>query len=200
MLPPTRDRGPRHDLRRTISTTSHPSPLPHHVGGGDLQGNWDNSSPNDTHVATLPYKRWVGLILPTFTPRQQPLQASCHHLTIWGPQRISRQMVGAVTVRTAFLDHHGGLGTLHLPNLTTEALTPPLARLSRVPLFLSSATGTHSRRMEIKGGGGLSNRHLPSKGHGSLNPGLPRTLHGEQPHMGRTRPPIHLIIRSWPNH
>ena len=75
-------------------------------------------------------------MLPTLTPRHQPLQASCiDNLTIWGPQRISRQAEGTVTVQTASLDHHGVLDTLHLPILTTEALTPHLARPPRVPLF-----------------------------------------------------------------
>ena len=54
---------------------------------------------------------------------------------IWDPQCISRQTEDIVTVRTAFLYYQGVLGTLHLPVLTTEALTPPLARPPRVPLF-----------------------------------------------------------------
>jgi hypothetical protein len=49
-------------------------------------------SPHDIQIAALPYKRWVGPMLPTFTPHQQPLQASyIYHLTIWDPERISRQ-------------------------------------------------------------------------------------------------------------
>jgi hypothetical protein len=75
-------------------------------------------------------------MLPTFTPRQQPLQASCiDHLTIWDPERISRRTEDTTTVQTAFLDHHGVMGTLHLPIPPPEALSPPLARSPRVPLF-----------------------------------------------------------------
>ena len=73
---------------------------------------------------------------PTFTPRQQPGQESCiDHLTIWDPRRISRQTENTVTVQTAFLDHLGVMGTLHLPIMTTEALPPSPARPHRVPLF-----------------------------------------------------------------
>ena len=38
-------------------------------------------------------------------------------------------------VQTGFLDHSGFIGTLTLLVLTTEALTPRLARHPRVPLF-----------------------------------------------------------------
>jgi hypothetical protein len=73
---------------------------------------------------------------PTFTPRQQPGNESCiDHLTIWDPRRISRHIEDTVTVQTAFLDHLGVMGTLHLPIMTTEALPPPTARPHRVPLF-----------------------------------------------------------------
>ena len=59
---------------------------------------------------------------PTFTPRHQSGQESCiDHLTIWDPRRISRQIEDTVTVPTAFLDHLGVMGTLHLPIMTTEA-------------------------------------------------------------------------------
>jgi len=64
-------------------------------------------------------------MLRTFTPRNQPLQAPyIDHLTILDPQRILRQTEDTVTVQTAFLDHHGVMGTLYLLVLTTEALTP----------------------------------------------------------------------------
>ena len=75
-------------------------------------------------------------MLPTFTPRQQPLQASCiDHLTIWDPRRISPPTKDTISVQTAFLDHHGVMGTLHLPIPPPEALSPPSARPPRVPLF-----------------------------------------------------------------
>jgi hypothetical protein len=85
-------------------------------------------------------------MLPTFTLRDQPLQESCiDHLTLCDPHRISRQMEDTVIVRTAFLDHHGILGTLHLRILTKEALTPPFPRLPRVPNSIPIPdTGTHS--------------------------------------------------------
>ena len=68
-------------------------------------------------------------MLPTFTLRQQPFQASCiDYLTIWDPKRISRQTEDTITVEAAFLYHQGVMGTLHLPILSTEALSPPLAR------------------------------------------------------------------------
>ena len=64
-------------------------------------------------------------MLPTFTTRQQPLQASCiDYLTIWDPKRTSHQMEDAVTVHTAFLDHRGVMGTLHLQIPPPEALSP----------------------------------------------------------------------------
>ena len=115
-----------------------PHTLPHSlvILGGDLQGNWEHSSPKDIHIAALPYKRWAGPMLPTFTPRQQPLQASCiDHLTIWDPDHISLQTEDTATVKTAFLDHQGVMGTLHLPNPSTEALPPPMAIPPRVPFF-----------------------------------------------------------------
>ena len=75
-------------------------------------------------------------MLPTFTPRQQPLQASCiDQLTIWYSKRMSRQTDDTLTVQTTFLDHQGVLGTLHLPIPPPEALPPTLARPPRVPLF-----------------------------------------------------------------
>ncbi len=69
-----------------------PRTLPHSIiiMGGDLQGNWDRSSPKDEHIAALPYKRWRGPLLPTFTPHQRPLQESCiDHLTLWDPKGLS---------------------------------------------------------------------------------------------------------------
>jgi hypothetical protein len=115
-----------------------PNTLPHHliILGGDLKGGWDNTSPKYIHVAILPYKSWAGPTLPTFTPRQHPLHASCiDHLTIWDPRRISHQKEDTFTLPTAFPDHHGGLGSLSLPILTTAALTPPLAKPFRVSRF-----------------------------------------------------------------
>jgi len=38
-------------------------------------------------------------------------------------------------VQTAFLDHQGVIGTLHLPILSMEALRPPMVKPPRVPLF-----------------------------------------------------------------
>jgi hypothetical protein len=104
--------------------------------GDDLQGGWIQSSPKDAQIARLPYKRWTGPTRPTFTPRQQLGRESCiDHLTIWDPRRISRQIEDIVTVQTAFLDHLGFTGNLHLPIMTTEALPPPPTRPHRVPLF-----------------------------------------------------------------
>jgi hypothetical protein len=73
---------------------------------------------------------------PTFAPRHQPGKESCiDHLTIWDPGRISRQTEGTATLPTAFLDHLGIMGTLHLPIMTTAELPPPPVRPHRVPLF-----------------------------------------------------------------
>ena len=69
--------------------------LPHHVliMGGDLQGDWDNTSPKTPHITSLPFVRWKGPKTPTFLPRQQPLQASCiDHLTLWDPNHITHQI------------------------------------------------------------------------------------------------------------
>ena len=48
---------------------------------------------------------------------------------------MPHQTEDAVTVHTAFLDHRGVMGTLHLPIPPPEALSPPLRRPHRVPLF-----------------------------------------------------------------
>jgi len=115
-----------------------PQTLPHSlvILGGDLQGGWEHSSPKDIHIAALPYKTWVGPMLPTFTPRQQSLQASCiDQLTIWNPNHISLQTEDTVTVQTAFLNHQEVMGTLQLPILSTEALSPLMTRPPRVPIF-----------------------------------------------------------------
>jgi hypothetical protein len=103
--------------------------------GGDFQRG-GAVVPQDIHIALLPYQRWVGPTSPTFAPRHQSGQESCiDHLTIWDPGCISRQIEDTVTVQTAFLDHLGVMGTLHLPIMTTEELPPPPARPHRVPLF-----------------------------------------------------------------
>jgi hypothetical protein len=66
-----------------LSKLPHTLPHPLIILGEDLQGGWEHSSPKDDHIAALPYKRWAGPMLPTFTPRQQPLQTSCiDYLTI----------------------------------------------------------------------------------------------------------------------
>jgi hypothetical protein len=92
------------------------------LGGGGLQGGWEYSPPKDIHITALTYKRWAGPMLPTFTPRQYPLQASCiDHLTICDPKHIWCQTEDIVTVQTAFMDHEGVVGTLHLPIMSTEA-------------------------------------------------------------------------------
>jgi hypothetical protein len=91
-----------------------PHTLPHSliILGGDLQGGWEHSSPKDVHIVAFPYKRWAGLMLPTFIPRQQPRQESCiDHITIWDPEPISRQAEDTITVHTGFLDLQGVMGT-----------------------------------------------------------------------------------------
>ncbi len=57
------------------------------------------------------------------------------HLTIRDPGRISGQIEDIATVQTAFLDHLGVMGTLHLTIMTTEELPPQPAKPHRVPLF-----------------------------------------------------------------
>ena len=82
-----------------------PHTLPHSliILGGSLQGGREQSSPKDIHIVALPYKWLAGPMLPTFTPRHQPLQASCiNHLTIWDPKHISLQTEDIITVQTAF--------------------------------------------------------------------------------------------------
>ena len=39
------------------------------IVGGDLQGNWDDTSPKSTHISSLPFKRLTGPTSPTFQPR-----------------------------------------------------------------------------------------------------------------------------------
>ena len=112
-----------------------PSRTPSSSWGGMHRG-WEHSSPKDNNIAALPYKSRAGHMLPTFSPRQQPLQASCiDHRTRWDIRRISRQTEDIMTAQTAFLDYQGVMGTLNLPIPLPEALSPPLARPPRVPLF-----------------------------------------------------------------
>jgi len=136
VLSPTNDRGPCSYLRGVVATTPNPLTLPHHNGGGGLQGGWDKSSPEDDHIAALPYKRWAGPMFPIFIPRQRPLHASCtNHLTLWDPKCISRQTEDTETIPTTFLVHHGVMGTLHLPIPSGMTLPSAMARPPRVPLF-----------------------------------------------------------------
>ena len=120
-----------------LAQLPHTLPHPLIILGGDLQGGWEQMSPKDVQIAALPYKRWAGPTLPTFTSRQQPVPESCiDHLTIWDAWHISRQAEDTITAQNAFLDHQGVMGTLHLPITPTEALLVlPLARPPRVPLF-----------------------------------------------------------------
>ncbi len=60
-----------------LSQLAHTLPHPLVILGWDMQGGWEHSYPKDDHIAVLTYKRWAGSMLPTFTPRQQPLRASC---------------------------------------------------------------------------------------------------------------------------
>ena len=104
--------------------------------GGDLQGGWDTTSPKDAHIAALPYHRWQGPMLPTFAPRQRPLQVSCiDHLTLWDPKGLSLQTGDVVTLQTAFLDHKGVMGSLQLPISIEPDLPPPIARPPRFLTF-----------------------------------------------------------------
>jgi hypothetical protein len=54
-----------------LSQLSHTVPHSLIILGGDLQEGWEHSLPKDMHIVALTYKRWVGPMLPTFTPRQQ---------------------------------------------------------------------------------------------------------------------------------
>ena len=75
-------------------------------------------------------------MLPTFVPRQRPLQAPCiDHLTLWDPEGLSLQTDDVETLPTAFLDHKGVMGTLQLPISIGSDLPPPIARPPRVPIF-----------------------------------------------------------------
>jgi hypothetical protein len=118
--------------------TQLPGTLPHSliIMGGDLQGGWTTSSPKDAHIAELPYHRWRGPMLPTFTPRQRPLMESCiDHLTLWDPQGLTLQTSDITTIPTAFLDHRGVQGTLSLPIAIGPDFPPPSPRPPRVPTF-----------------------------------------------------------------
>jgi hypothetical protein len=75
-------------------------------------------------------------MLPTFTPHQRLLHVSCiDHLTLWDPKCISLKTEDTETLSTAFLDHHGVMGTLQLPISSGTDLPSPDARPRRVPTF-----------------------------------------------------------------
>jgi len=75
-------------------------------------------------------------MLPTFAPRQRPLQESCiDHLTLWDPKGLSSQHADLETLPTAFLDHRGVLGTIQLPIPIRPDLPLPNTRPPRVPTF-----------------------------------------------------------------
>ena len=112
--------------------------LPHLVIilGGDMQGTWAGISPTSIRISSLPYKKSNGSMTPTFQPCHRPDQSSCiDHLTIWDPRHIARQKGATQTIPSAFLNHHGLLGRVHLPILTAEDIVPPNAQLQRVTMF-----------------------------------------------------------------
>ena len=104
--------------------------------GGDLQGDWEGTSPKTPLITSLPFKRWKGPTIPTFLPHQQPNQATCiDHLTIWDPDHITQQIGVTQPIHSAFLDHNGVMGRMFIPILTAEAVSPPIPQPPRVPLF-----------------------------------------------------------------
>ena len=115
-----------------------PHALPHQILilGGDLQGDWDGTSPKTQHITSLPFVRWTGPTTPTFQPRHQPEQASCiDHLTIRNPTHVTQQIGNTQNLSSAFLDHHGVLGRISIPILTAEAVAPPIPQPPWVPMF-----------------------------------------------------------------
>ena len=115
-----------------------PQVLPHQiiVMGGDLQVDWEGTSPKTPHITSLPFTRWKGPTTPAFQPRQQPNQASrIDHLTLWDPKNITHQIGVTQTIHSAFLDHHGVMGRISIPILTAAAIAPPNPQPPRVPMF-----------------------------------------------------------------
>ena len=57
------------------------------------------------------------------------------HLTLWDPTQITHQIGVTQTIHSAFLDHHGVLGKITIPILTTAAIAPSNPQPPRIPMF-----------------------------------------------------------------
>jgi hypothetical protein len=134
------------------------------------------ASPQKPHIISLPFVRWNGPTTPTFLPRQQPLQASCiDHLTLWDPKHLTHQIGNTQTIPSVFLDHHGVLGRISLPILTSAAIAhPPIPTASKGTYIPVPHPGTYPRRMEIQSRGGFLHVHHDCTGHRLLSNGLNR--------------------------
>jgi hypothetical protein len=111
-----------HDLAEhanaCISLSTLTNTYPDHIIiiGGDFQGDLTSSSDKSCHLRTLPSTLFSGPHLPTFTPPQQPTQASCiDHFLYHHPQHINIQTRDIHNIAHAFLDHEGIITKVHLP-------------------------------------------------------------------------------------
>jgi len=101
--------------------------FPNHliIIGGDFQGDLTSSSDKSCHLRTLPFTLFSGPHLPTFTPPQQPTQATCiDHFLYYHPQHINVQTHDTHNIAHAFLDHEGIKAKVQLPLI--HHIQPPL--------------------------------------------------------------------------
>ena len=100
-------------------TTTYPNHLI--ILGGDFQGDWTSPSDKSCHLRTLPFTRFEGPQLPTFTPAHLPSQGTCiDHFLIFDPHNIAPQSKDTHIIPHAFLDHNGVKTTLQLPLLLSH--------------------------------------------------------------------------------
>ncbi len=117
-------------------TTTYPNHLI--IPGGDFEGDWTSHSDKSCHLRTLPFTRFEGPQLPTFTPAHFPSRETCiDHFLIFDPYNIAPQSKETQIIPHAFLDHNGVKTTIQLPLL----LSPP--PLHNKPHMRARSTKTH---------------------------------------------------------
>jgi hypothetical protein len=148
-------------------TTHHTATPPPYLGGEPTRGLGRHLPEGPPLKVSLSYVRWTGPTAPTFTPRHHIEQATCvDHLVIWDPHHMSIQTEDTQTLPSAFLDHNGVLGRIHLPLLSSEAVAPPRQGPAgtHVPI---SYPEIHYGGVEIQGIDRHLRLHLTREGYGS---------------------------------